>query len=110
MPPNELNMRKKELVQQLNGFIGMKKAYGAQAQQRGELLDGAKPLTPNVESEWSWRVEGQGSAGALECLLCCSLPAPITAKQIALCMARSLRSGASGRPLAVVAVGCRRQL
>ena len=41
MPPNELNARKKELVQQLNGFIGMKKAYGAQAQQRGELLDGA---------------------------------------------------------------------
>lgn len=49
MPPNELNARKKDLVQQLNGFIGMKKAYGQQAAQRGELLDGAKSPAANLD-------------------------------------------------------------
>ena len=42
MPPNELNFRKKQYVQELNGFIGLKKAYSGQAGQRAELLDGAK--------------------------------------------------------------------
>lgn len=53
MPPNELNARKKEMVQQLNGFIGMKKAFGAQAAQRGELLEGAQTAQQTVDSE-SW--------------------------------------------------------
>ena len=38
MPVAELNYRKKQAVQELNGFIGLKKAYGAQAAARGELL------------------------------------------------------------------------
>jgi hypothetical protein len=38
MPVTELNYRKKQAVQELNGFIGLKKAYGAQAAARGELL------------------------------------------------------------------------
>lgn len=42
MPANELNLRKKQYVQELNGFIGLKKAYGGAAGQRAELLDGAK--------------------------------------------------------------------
>jgi hypothetical protein len=41
MPPDELNRRKKALVQELNGFIALKKAYSAQAAQRGELMQGA---------------------------------------------------------------------
>lgn len=57
MPPNELNARKKEMVQQLNGFIGMKKAFGAQAAQRGELLEGAKTAQQTVDSE-SWLQSG----------------------------------------------------
>lgn len=42
MPANELNFRKKQYVQELNGFIGLKKAYSGAAGQRAELLDGAK--------------------------------------------------------------------
>ncbi len=42
MPANELNLRKKQYVQELNGFIGLKKAYTGAAGQRAELLDGAK--------------------------------------------------------------------
>jgi hypothetical protein len=43
MPTDELNYRKKQLVQELNGFIGLKKAYSAQQQQRSELIGGASP-------------------------------------------------------------------
>lgn len=50
MPPDHLNARKKEMVQQLNAFIGMKKAYSQQSAQRGELLEGAKSGPPTVES------------------------------------------------------------
>lgn len=45
MSVQELNRRKKELVQELNGFIGLKKAYSAQSAQRGELLNQSH-LTP----------------------------------------------------------------
>ena len=38
MPIDELNYRKKQLVQELNSFIGLKKAYGAQLSARGELV------------------------------------------------------------------------
>lgn len=41
MDINELNYRKKQLVQELNGFIGLKKAYGAQFTARNELVGGA---------------------------------------------------------------------
>lgn len=47
MPPNELNYRKKQYVQELNGFIGLKKAYAGAAASRAELLDGA----PQSEAE-----------------------------------------------------------
>ncbi len=40
MPVDEINYRKKLLVQELNSFIGLKKAYGSQLQQRKELLAG----------------------------------------------------------------------
>ena len=43
MPIDELNYRKKQLVQELNSFIGLKKAYGAQLSARGELV-GASSL------------------------------------------------------------------
>lgn len=42
---DELNYRKKQLVQELNSFIGLKKAYSSQLQQRRELLDGKSPLS-----------------------------------------------------------------
>lgn len=42
MPANDLNFRKKAYVQELNGFIGLKKAYVGGAAARAELLDGAK--------------------------------------------------------------------
>lgn len=38
MNQDELNYRKKQLVQELNSFIGLKKAYGQQLQQRKELM------------------------------------------------------------------------
>lgn len=62
MPPNELNFRKKQMVQELNGFIGLKKAYSSQAGQRGELLGGASTSqgqSQSLASECCW-----GSAGA----------------------------------------------
>lgn len=50
MGVNDLNARKKEMVQQLNAFIGMKKAYSQQTAQRGELLEGAKSASAGVDS------------------------------------------------------------
>ena len=44
VPVDEINYRKKLLVQELNSFIGLKKAYGSQLQQRKELL--ARNTTP----------------------------------------------------------------
>lgn len=41
MAVTELNFRKKQMVQELNGFIGLKKAYSAQAATRSELMSGA---------------------------------------------------------------------
>lgn len=40
MDIEELNYRKKVLVQELNSFIGLKKAYSTQLQQRKELMEG----------------------------------------------------------------------
>lgn len=40
MEVDELNYRKKLLVQELNSFIGLKKAYSSQLQQRKELMEG----------------------------------------------------------------------
>lgn len=52
MPAAELNMRKKEMVQELNGFIGLKKAYSSQAAARSELLAGGRaPGERDVDSE-----------------------------------------------------------
>jgi hypothetical protein len=50
MPVNELNFRKKQYVQELNGFIGLKKAYSSAQGQRGELLDGAKSEIDTLSS------------------------------------------------------------
>lgn len=50
MPVNELNFRKKQYVQELNGFIGLKKAYSSAQGQRGELLDGAKSEADTLSS------------------------------------------------------------
>lgn len=50
MPANELNFRKKQYVQELNGFIGLKKAYSGAAAQRSELLEGAKSETEKLSS------------------------------------------------------------
>lgn len=44
MNADELNYRKKQLVQELNSFIGLKKAYSSQLQQRKELMGGQSPL------------------------------------------------------------------
>ena len=56
MPVDELNYRKKQLVQELNGFIGLKKAYSAQAQQRSDLIGGqsvpAGPSQEEINSEF----------------------------------------------------------
>jgi SNARE protein len=54
MPVDEINGRKKMLVQELNSFIGLKKAYASQLQQRKELMEGKSPLSiqssgPTVE-------------------------------------------------------------
>ncbi|EFN51513.1 hypothetical protein CHLNCDRAFT_55096 [Chlorella variabilis] len=50
MPANELNFRKKQYVQELNGFIGLKKAYSGAAAQRSELLEGAKSETEKLST------------------------------------------------------------
>lgn len=42
MSPNDLNFRKKAYVQELNGFIGLKKAYTGGAANRDELMGGAR--------------------------------------------------------------------
>lgn len=47
---DELNYRKKLLVQELNSFIGLKKAYSSQLQQRRELMDGKSPSMPGGPS------------------------------------------------------------
>ena len=49
MPIDELNYRKKQLVQELNSFIGLKKAYGAQLSARGELVGTGTPKGPTQE-------------------------------------------------------------
>jgi hypothetical protein len=49
MPIDELNYRKKQLVQELNSFIGLKKAYGAQLSARGELVGTVAPRGPTQE-------------------------------------------------------------
>lgn len=49
MPIEELNYRKKQLVQELNSFIGLKKAYGAQLSARGELIGTVAPRGPTQE-------------------------------------------------------------
>ena len=54
MDTDELNYRKKMLVQELNSFIGLKKAYSSQLQQRKELMEGKKSgsmmsVGPSVE-------------------------------------------------------------
>ncbi len=43
MPIEELNYRKKQLVQELNSFIGLKKAYGAHM----------APSSPPAGSSWA---------------------------------------------------------
>ena len=48
MPASELNFRKKQYVQELNGFIGLKKAYSGQSANRAELMDGAKSETDRL--------------------------------------------------------------
>lgn len=50
MPANELNFRKKQYVQELNGFIGLKKAYSGASGQRSELMDGSKSETEKLSS------------------------------------------------------------
>lgn len=52
MPANELNFRKKQYVQELNGFIGLKKAYSGASGQRSELMDGSKSETEKLSSTW----------------------------------------------------------
>ncbi len=61
MPANELNFRKKQYVQELNGFIGLKKAYSGASGQRSELMDGSKSETEKLSSAWR--------SGLLLCLL-----------------------------------------
>jgi hypothetical protein len=74
MPVDEINYRKKLLVQELNSFIGLKKAYGSQLQQRKELLagnttpmsiqssgptvDDVRDLTRLRDGEWKRRHDG----------------------------------------------------
>jgi novel plant SNARE len=41
MPAKELAERKRSLVNDLNNFIAMKKQFGAQAESREQLFDGA---------------------------------------------------------------------
>jgi novel plant SNARE len=41
MPAKELADRKRNLVNELNNFIAMKKQYGAQSENREQLFDGA---------------------------------------------------------------------
>eukprot|EP00890_Picochlorum_soloecismus_P004007 jgi/Picsp_1/4607/NSC_01977-R1_novel plant snare 11 len=50
MSADEINYRKKLLVQELNSFIGLKKAYSTQLQQRKELMDGKSPSVPGGAS------------------------------------------------------------
>jgi SNARE protein len=45
MPADDINYRKKLLVQELNSFIGLKKAYSSQLQQRKDLLEGKSTPT-----------------------------------------------------------------
>jgi hypothetical protein len=73
MPVSELNFRKKQLVQELNGFIGLKKAYGAQAATRSELLAGAPSASGPSEQQLA------GELGALVPACSGPPPAPTTA-------------------------------
>jgi len=73
MPVDELNYRKKQLVQELNGFIGLKKAYAAQAQQRSELIGQSTPSGLTQEEMNSERpspsLEAYNDCGELLCNL-----------------------------------------
>ena len=79
MPPADLNQRKKEYVQELNGFIGLKKAYSSQQANRGELLSGAKSEGERMQGGWmggwlaGWWWWGGGCWGARR-RCCCAAP------------------------------------
>ena len=75
MPVSELNFRKKQLVQELNGFIGLKKAYGAQAATRSELLAGAPSASGPSEQQLA------GELGALGA--CSQWPTPAAHHRLA---------------------------
>jgi hypothetical protein len=51
MSVDELNYRKKLLVQELNSFIGLKKAYSQQLQQRKELMDSKSPVAAGPSAD-----------------------------------------------------------
>jgi hypothetical protein len=56
MPLNELNTRKRALVQELNGYISLKKAYTTNLTQRGELL---AESGSNQQAEEAERLQGK---------------------------------------------------
>jgi hypothetical protein len=66
MASEELNRRKKEMVQELNGFIGLKKAYSAQATQRTELIGGvaAGPSEEEMQGEMDFLNRSAGCVRA----------------------------------------------
>ena len=78
MPAADLNYRKKGFVQELNGFIGLKKAYSGATANRNELLDG--PAQSEADKLLGAFLLGVGagcrggSAGCGTCGVCC-LPA-----------------------------------
>lgn len=57
MPLNELNTRKRALVQELNGYISLKKAYSTNLTQRGELL--AESSSTHQQSDETERLQGE---------------------------------------------------
>jgi hypothetical protein len=59
---NQFNARKKALVQELNGFIGLKKAYSASSGLRSQLLTGAVPSAGEAQE-----VESKLGGSALMC-------------------------------------------
>ena len=83
MPVAELNYRKKQAVQELNGFIGLKKAYGAQAAARGELLAAGSSAAGGMTPE---QMHGA------RCSLCLPLRPPTAALAHPLSCRRALES------------------
>ena len=62
MPDGELNVRKKQLVLELNSFIGLKKAYAAGTAQ------GSDPAGSSASRELSQkRVDGKDNHDLLAC-------------------------------------------